>query len=230
MSIAARTETAAQRSAIYQSLVRRNRLVAILRIGLPILGGIVLAGLLLRLYIGSLVPDFGFANISIDRDNLVVEAPAYSGVGGDGTIYTVGAASARASISDTDLIHLTGASFALKQPAGASYEARAATARFRMSSQVVTVEGVTEISGSDGTSGTIHDVQIEVGTERMRSGGEVHLSFNGGTTIDAATMSYDGQTKFWQFDRATVVLGATPGEDTYALRPGAGIDLETPAR
>jgi lipopolysaccharide export system protein LptC len=230
MSIAARTETFEQRSAIYDSLVRRNRLVAILRVGLPILGGIVLAGLLVRLYLGSLVPDFGFANITIDRDNLVVEAPAYSGVGADGTVYSVGAASARASIGDTDLIHLTDASFALKQPAGATYEARATKARLRMSSQVVTVDGPTEIGGSDGMTGIIHDAEVEIGTERMRSGGEVRLSFSGGTTVEAATMSYDGKAQLWQFDRATVVLGATPGEYTYALRPPAGSVSETPAQ
>src|SRR5690606_41953551 len=98
MSIAARTETAAQRSAIYQSLVRRNRLVAILRIGLPILGGVVVAGLLLRLYSVSLVPDFRFANISIHRHTLVVDAPAYSGGRRHCTIYAVGARSRRSSI------------------------------------------------------------------------------------------------------------------------------------
>ena len=88
MSIAARTETAEQRAAIYAALIRRNRLVGLLRIGLPVIGGIVLAGLLVQLFIGSLIPDFGFANITIDRDNLVVETPAYSGVGADGTVYT----------------------------------------------------------------------------------------------------------------------------------------------
>ena len=39
MSIAARTETAEQRAAIYAALIRRNRLVGLLRIGLPVIGG-----------------------------------------------------------------------------------------------------------------------------------------------------------------------------------------------
>lgn len=230
MSIAARTETIEQRSSIYERLVRRNRLVAILRIGLPLVGAIVLGGLLLRLYIGSLVPDFGFANITIDRDNLVVDTPNYSGVGADGTVYTVGATSARASIGDTDLIHMTGASFALKQPSGATYEARAGQARMRLSAQLLTVEGPTEISGSNGLYGTIIDAEIEVGTERMRSGGSVHVTFEGGSTLEAQSMSYDGKAQLWTFNRATVMLASTPGEYTFALRPSADVESEAPSQ
>jgi lipopolysaccharide export system protein LptC len=230
MSIAARTETFEQRSAIYSRIARRNRIVAILRIGLPILGGIVLAGLLVRLYVGSLVPDFGFANVTIDRDNLVVETPSYSGVGADGTIYTVAAAAARAAIGDTDLIHLTDASFALKQPTGATYEARAQTARFRMSAQLVTVEGLTNITSSDGMRGTVNDAEVDIGNERMRSAGEVHFIFGGGSTLDAETMTYDGKAQLWTFNNSTVVLKSTPGEDTYALRPSAGFVPETEAQ
>lgn len=228
MSIAARTDSAELRSAIYERLRRRNRLVAILRIGLPVLGAIILAGLLLRLYVGSLVPDFDFANITIDRDNLVVETPSYSGVGADGTVYTVSAETARASIGDTDLVRMTGASFALKQPSGARYEARAGKATMRLSSQLLTIEGPTQITGSNGLSGTVVDAEVEVGAERMRSAGGVRFIFQGGSTLEAENMTYDGKAQLWTFKRATVTLASTPGEYSFSLRPSVGPASENP--
>src|SRR5690606_38784349 len=100
-------------------------LVAILRIGLPAVGAVILLGLLLQIVIGSLVPDFGFADISIDRDSLVVDAPAYAGVGGDGSVYEVTAQSARTALGNSDLVYLTGASFTLTQPSGTRFGATA---------------------------------------------------------------------------------------------------------
>ena len=54
---------------------------------------------MLQIYFGSLVPDLGFANVTIDRENLIVEAPVYSGVGTDGTTYAVSAATARTAFA-----------------------------------------------------------------------------------------------------------------------------------
>jgi lipopolysaccharide export system protein LptC len=223
MSIAARTETAEQRAAIYATLVRRNRLVAVLRIGLPVIGGIVLTGLLLQLYIGSLVPDFGFANITIDRDNLVVETPSYSGVGADGTVYTVGARAARAAIGNTDLIHLTGALFSLKETSGATFSAEAEAAQLRLSEQIVLVDGITRVVGSNGTSGTVEAVEVEVPSERMKSRGRADLTFAGGSTLKADTMSYDGKAQVWTFDNVTLHLTQTPGETDVGPRPSTDL-------
>jgi lipopolysaccharide export system protein LptC len=227
MSIAARTETAEQRAAIYARLEQRNRLVGILRFGLPTIGGIILAGLLVQLYIGSLVPDFGFANIAIDRDNLVVETPSYSGVGADGTVYTVGARSARAAIGDTDLIHLTGASFNLRQPSGASFSAEAEAARLRLSEQTVTVDGKTNVVGSNGMTGTVEAAEVKVATEQMRSTGPADLTFAGGSTLHARTMSYDGKAQVWRFNDVTLHLTSTPGEFSLEPRPAEEVE-QTP--
>jgi lipopolysaccharide export system protein LptC len=226
MNIAARTETAEQRRTIYASLTRRNRLVMLLRIGLPAIGAVILTGLLLQLYIGSLVPDFGFANITIDRDNLVVATPSYSGVGTDGTVYTVGADSAKAAIGNTDLIHLYGATFSLKQPTGASFAARADTASLRLSDQIVSVTGITSVEGSNGMSGTVRDAELEVATETMKSGGEVDFTFAGGSTLKADSMSYDGEGQRWNFNKVELYLTGTPGESELAaaaLRPAADL-------
>jgi lipopolysaccharide export system protein LptC len=221
MSIAARTETAEQRSAIYASLVSRNRLVGILRYGLPAIGAIMLAGLLLQIYIGSLVPNFGFANIVLDRDNLVVEAPSYSGVGEDGTVYSLAAGEARAAIGNTDLINLRSAAVTMKQPTGTTFSAAAEDAQFSVSRQHVVVTGRTMVMGSNGLSGVVGDAVVDIPGESMVATGGADLKFPDGMTIKSSTMSYEAKAKRWTFDRVTVGFTSTPGEAEYVAAGAA---------
>ena len=218
MNLAARTETAEQRQAIYARLTRRNRLVRVLRVGLPAIGAIVLLGLVMQIYLGSLIPELGFANISIDRDNLVVDAPVYTGAGGDGSVYTVSAAAARTSIFNSDRIGLTDAVFTLERPGGSRFEARGASADLSVSDEVVVVDGIAYVEGSDGLSGTVVGAEVDVGAETMLSHGEVDLTLRD-ANVKAESMSYDGDTGRWTFHRATLLLNATPGEQTAGLRP-----------
>lgn len=222
MSLAARTDTAEQRTAIYAALTRRNRLVRVLRIGLPAIGGIVLLGLVLQIYVGSLIPDFGFANISIDRDNLVVEAPVYTGASGDGSVYAVSAASARTSFGNADRIDLTDAVFRLEQPSGSTFEARGAVAQVHVAEEVVVVDGTAYVEGTDGLSGTVESPEVDVGRESMFSKGAVDLTLKD-ANVTADSMSYDGTTGRWTFHGATLVISSTPGEAPVDLRPS--VDL-----
>ncbi|HQZ13646.1 MAG TPA: hypothetical protein PK286_12250 [Devosia sp.] len=225
-SIAARTDTADQRSAIYAALVRRNRLVGVLRIAVPAVGAVLLAGLFLQIYIANLVPDFGFANISIDRDNLLVEAPAYEGTGVDGSRYSMSAESARASITKPDLINLTGAGFTLKQPDGSAFSARAEKATLTVSNQLVIADGPTAVRGDSGLTGTVDNAAVDVLGEKLVAG-KTNLSFNGETTLVSDTMSFDGKTKTWVFSNPTLVFNATPGESDYAAGTTGETEAET---
>ena len=209
----ARTETAEQRAAIFAALHRRNRLVRVLRIGLPAIGVVILLGLMLQIYVGSLMPDLGFANVTIDRENLVVEAPVYAGTGTDGTTYAVSAASARTAFGRFDVIGLTDAVFTMVQGRDATrFTARAAAARLQMTDQTVVVDGTAHVEGSDGMHGTLLDATLDVDAETLQSAGAVDLTFSTGANIKAANMHYDGTTRRWRFERAVVDLPATPGE------------------
>lgn len=228
MSIVARTETAEQRQSIYRALTRRNRLVRLLRIGLPVIGAVVFLGLMLQLYARSLIPDFGFANITIDRDNLIVEAPTYSGASADGSVYSVSAAKARTSFANTDLINLTDTIFLLDQPSGSSFEARAASAQLHVSEELVVVDGLAYVEGSGELDGTLVDAEVDLAGEAMHSKGPVDLTMRG-MNVKAASMSYDGATGRWTFSGATLLLNATPGEQAAGLRPSVSLpaDAET---
>src|SRR5688572_21634874 len=199
MGIAARTDTAEQRSAIYAAPASRNRVIGLLRIGLPAIGAVIFAGLILQLYLGTMVPDFGFANVRIDRENLVFEAPSYTGTGSDGTAYTLGAESARAGLRNTDLVQLPEASLSMLKPDGMQFAARAATAEFSIKSQVVTVEGSTEVTSNNGLSGTVEDAVIDVLKETLTAGGGADLTFSNGSTLTSDTMAFDGTRQLWTF-------------------------------
>lgn len=217
----ASAQNAEQRSRIYDGLMHRNRRVAILRIGLPVIGAVVLAGLLLQIAIASLLNDFGISSISIDRDNLVVETPSYSSMTADGTMYAVASQGARASLGDTDLLHLDQAELMMTKPSGTWMSARAAAAEMRLSAQTVQVPGTMDIADSRGTKGTIVGVRADILSESMVSDGPAHIRYHNGTTLDAESMAYDGDAQVWQFNRVTLVVPSTPGAQAPATEPSS---------
>ena len=107
---------AAQRLAIYRGLEARNRIVGILRIGIPALGVIALSALLVQIYISSRTTRFGISQIVVSPDSVTVETPEYSGVLDDGTSYRVSAVSAQAAADATDRIGLSSAALARSSP------------------------------------------------------------------------------------------------------------------
>jgi lipopolysaccharide export system protein LptC len=212
----ASAQNAEQRSRIYDRLMQRNRLVSILRIGLPVIGAVVLAGLLFQIVLASLLDQFGISNISIDRDNLVVETPSYSSMTADGTMYTIASDDARAALGDTDLLRLSGATLMVTKPSGAWMEAKAVAADMRLSAQTVYVPDVMEIQDSRGTSGTIIGVRTTLLGESMVSDGAAKIRYHNGTTLDAESMAYDAKAQRWEFKRATLVVPSTPGASPAA--------------
>lgn len=215
----ASAQDAAERSRIYDGLAQRNRLVSILRIGVPVLGAIVLAGLLLQIAVASLLDEFGIARISIDRDNLVVETPSYSSMTADGTMYSVASDDARASLGDTDLLHLTGSTLMVTKPSGVWMEAKAKAAEMRLSTQAVHVPGEMEITDSRGTHGIITGVRADLQAESMTSDGTAKIRYHNGTTLDAESMAYDAKAQLWTFQSVTLTVPSTPGTPAQTTQP-----------
>ena len=207
----ASAQDAATRSRIYSQLEQRNRLVTILRIGLPVMGLLVLGGLVLQIVLATLLDQFGISNLRIDRDNLVVETPSYSSMTADGTMYSVASDDARAALGDTDMLHLTGAKLTVTKPNGSWMKADAETADMRLSEQSVYVAGGMGIADSRGTEGIIHGVHANLVSGSMVSDGRANIRYHNGTTLDAETMAYDGKRQLWQFNRVTLVVPGTPG-------------------
>ncbi len=210
-------ETAEHRAALYEGLLRRNRLVRILRIGLPVIGLVLFAGLAGQIVIASFLGQYGISNIIIDRDNLTVETPAYSSVAADGTMFTISSREARASMGNTDLLQLEDSELTVTKPDGSWMKAGAQSSQLRLSSQSVTVPGSMVVTDSNGTRGEVREVEADLLTESLQSSGPARIEYSSGVTIDAQRMGYDGKARLWTFDRATLTIPQT--DDPAALEP-----------
>lgn len=205
-----RADTYDQRADIFGRIVVRNRVVDGLRIIVPLIGAAAFLFLAAQIYIANTLRQYGVSGIRIDRGDVVVEAPRYSGTGKDGARYLVTASEARTPIDNRDRIDLTDATLDLIRNDDSSYHAQAASATMDTVRDVTTAPGTVAVSGSDGLAGTLTDVEVDTGNERVTSYGPVDLKLADGTTIVASTMVRDGKTQTFTFTRATVVVPDLP--------------------
>lgn len=202
---------AAQRLAIYRGLAARNRIVAILRVGVPALGSIALVALVTQIYVSSLGSRFGVGQISVTSERVTVEAPEYAGVLEDGTAYRVSASAAEAATDATDRIGLSDAHLTMTRPDGVTMEVDAPQALLDTTHQVVIVEDVAYVRNSLGTSGVIEDSVFDYVAQELVGKGPVTLDYADGTHIVAEGITYDAVGLAWTFSNATVTLPDTPG-------------------
>lgn len=212
-------DTAEQRLAVYERLVLRNRLIAVLRIGLPLLGLLVVAIFFLQIFLASLLDSFGIGRVSFAGDTVVVDTPSYSGVMANGDLYTLSAEGASTAVTALDLIDIRNGSLTLKRTDGEVMMARAPQASFATSRQELTIPGTATVADSAGDSGTLQDVVINVPEQTLKASGPVHLISQDGSTIAAAGLSYDARTGIWDFGRATLTVPDLPAP---AAGPAAG--------
>lgn len=208
---------AAQRLAIYRGLEARNRIVAILRVGVPALGVIALAALMLQIYVSSRTSRFGISQIVISADSVTVETPEYSGVLDDGTAYRVSATAAQAAVEATDRIVLSDASLAMDKPDGIAMQVNAASAILDTTALTVEIADIANISNSLGTSGILRDTVFDYAAQRLDGRGPVSIDYQDGTQIEAEGLVYDAVALVWTFTRATVTLPRTPGANEPAI-------------
>lgn len=208
---------AAQRLAVYRGLEARNRVVSILRVGIPALGVVALAALMLQIYVSSRASRFGVGQIAVSPESITVETPEYSGLLDDGTAYRVSATSAHAAVEATDRIGLNDASLTMIKPDGVTMLVDARVAVLDTTNQLVEVEDIAEVSNSLGTSGLLRNSVFDYATQRLTSNGPVDIDYHDGTTIVAEGLTYDATTLIWTFTRATVTLPDTPGAREIAM-------------
>jgi hypothetical protein len=210
--MSADAETAADRAAIYQGLRRRNRIVLVLRVLVPVAGALVFAVLGVQLLLTNLTKDFSIGQVSIARDRLQVEAPTYAGQLADGSFYRVGADRAEASLTNASVIGLTNATVSLTQPDGLELEASAPAAKLDTDAQAVDIPGPTSVSDSTGGSGSLSGLHLEFSGQTISASGPVHFAFGSGETLEAADMRYDADAHLWHFSQVTITLTGTSGE------------------
>ena len=208
-SLAAPTD---DRAALYQRLDRRNRLVGLLRWLVPAGGVLVFVVLLAMIVVDNLSQRFGYSNIRIDRDNLVVETPRLTSTGEDGTLYALSARAAKVAPMRNDLIDMEDAVFTMTPPEGAAMRAEAAAAQFQTNDQLLNVPGIAHVTSSEGLDGTLEGVFADLMNWKMVASGNVDITMPSGSHIVSDGMTYDRETGIYTFKSARVTLNSTPGE------------------
>jgi hypothetical protein len=210
------------RAAILGRLVLRNRVVAVLRFVIPGLGLAALLVLVGQIWLGSLARQYGVAGIRIDRGDVVVETPQYSGMGSNGSRYLATAKEARTSLLGGNEIDMTAPTLEFLANDGITYFATGATARMNTATETVSVPGPVDVTGSDGLKGLLHDVDVDVRADRMTSNGAASFVMSDGTTIDGETMVRVGD--IWTFTNATVVVPQLPEAEEDAPLAEQSVD------
>lgn len=200
-------------SQTYRRLARRNRIVGVLRLAVPLIGALVLGGLLGQIYLASTGSRFGIDQISITPDSVAIEAPEYVGALADGSTYRVSAETARATAERSDIIDLTHATLVINRIDGVQLVMEAASAQLDTTNQLTLVEGRAELADSTGTTGTLDDSVFDWHSQLLTTRGPVLINYADGSTVKAQGMVYDAAQVVYTFDRSVVTLPETPGEN-----------------
>lgn len=210
-------------SPVHRRLARRNGIVRVLRLAVPVVGALVLVALLAQIIISSLGSRFSVGNISISPEAVTIEAPDYAGILQDGSAYRVSASSARAATTQTDLIDLSEAKLVIDRIDGVQLSADAAMARLDTTNQTTSVAGVADIADSTGTTGTLTNSVFDFRAQVLTTEGAVSIDYADGTTVRAGGLVYDAARQIWTFTRSVVTLPSTPGADDPVAAPAESI-------
>ena len=208
--MSATADIATRRTRLFRTLAGRNRVVAALRIAVPGIGIAVFAALAAQIYVTSLARELGLGRISLDRSKITVETPEYAGVMSDGATYRVTAGAADAAIDAVDVISMSGVTLVMTNRDGTELIATAAKARMQTTDELVTVEGLTELTQSGGISGTLVGSVIDWPAQRLVTTGPVHFDFADGSTLDAASMDYSAADTVYTFQNVALDLPYRP--------------------
>lgn len=203
---------AALRNDVYRRLTRRNRRVRVLRIVVPIVGAVVLVGLLVQIFLASVGSRFEIGQITITPDAVSIAAPEYVGVMEDGSAYRVSAETAHASMAQSDMIDLTNAKVVVNRADGVQLTADAARAVLDTTNRQIVVEGTTDIADSTGTTGTLENSVFDWEKQVLTTNGPVAIDYADGSSVRALGLIYDAKTAGWTFASSTVTLPETPGD------------------
>lgn len=212
--MSARAETAAQRLQIFNGLKARNRIVGILRIGVPSIGVVVVLGLAAQILISSISNDFGIGRVTVNGDSVTVDTPTFAGIMANGNTYKISAQGAHTALTNLTTIDLNKAAVVLVKPDGTQMTARADNAALETLGQTVTIPGTTQVSDSLGSTGTLDKVFINWPRQTLKASGKVAMQMAGGATIDADGLDYDSKTAVWTFKHATLIVPDIPGDTT----------------
>ena len=199
MSEAARVErTARERWAAPGS--PHDRLVALMRVGLPIGIGVLAAFLVMApLTAGG---DVSFVldkkKVEVAHERLKIQAATYRGEDQKGQPFSLTAASAIQRTSAEPIVHLEALDANLQLADGPAHIA-AQTGRYDMDSEQVKLDGPLDFTAANGYDLKTHDATVDMKTRQMQSGGAVTGSVPQGV-FSANSMHADLESRVVKLD------------------------------
>ncbi|WDR07224.1 hypothetical protein PSQ90_07305 [Devosia rhodophyticola] len=201
----------ATRRDLYRRLASRNRVVARLRLLVPVAGIIIFAIIVGQIFISSLSARFGIGQVKLSSDSITIEQPEYSGRLDDGSHYRVNATSARATVAHPEIIELSGAALTVNRASGTTMEINAPLAQLDTLNQLIIIKNNALVEDSDGTVARLVNSVFDWSAQTLNSNGPVSVDYPDGTTVVSKGLLYDAKTALWSFTGATVTLPSTPG-------------------
>ncbi|WP_150496100.1 LPS export ABC transporter periplasmic protein LptC [Roseibium aquae] len=202
-------ETRAQRAAR-----RHSRLVRVLRILLPGLGLLVLAGMIGLVVLFNVLGSFGATNISLTADGLVMDKPELSGHDGDRS-YHVSAQRAIQRLTDPRIIDLEiiRANIVLSPDESAAITALKGT--YNNAAETLRLYDGIQLEWSQGFTVDLSDVEVDLKSGALRTDNPISIRSEQGS-VRAGKLDYDqdrGVVRFKDGIRMTL-NPATNQEDT----------------
>lgn len=205
--------TAAQpRLALYARLKRRNTIVGVLRILVPVLGALLLAIPFATVVMDMIADQLSVAGVRLESDTLVIDAPRFQGIMANNTVYRITAARAESRIGNLDVADLIALSVDLEGEAGYRAVAEIPEAQFTLSRQNLFSNEDVTVSDTTGARAVLGGVEIDWPRQLITSQGPVRFTFENGAELVARSLYYDTGRGQWRFDRPRIRMTPTPEE------------------
>lgn len=205
------TDSAKNGQKLYHKLERHNKIVGFLRLAVPVFGILLAAGLIIEIVLSNWADDFALKSIRFDHNQVIVDAPRYSGAMSNGTNYEIVAKSARAQINATNIINLETATITIREKANYEMVANAPEAQLRLNEQKVIINSLMHTSDSNGVRGQLTNSVIDWSTQTLTTSGPVRLEFRDGAILAAQSLVYSAKTGEWDFTGVRYTLPADNG-------------------
>jgi len=195
---------------------RASRRVRRLRYLLP-LASLLLVGLVVGVTVVSrLAIDLKFGALKISAAGLSMDSPKLSGSDGKGRTYEVSAASALQSLTDTNIIHLSGIAAHVREADGRFADFTADGGVYDAKAQLLTLTDNLVLHGSDGSQAHLDKAMIDLNSGAVQSDTPVAFSSSLGN-IEASKMGANGKSGAVTFGGG-VKMTVNPG----AVKSGIG--------
>ena len=200
---------AVRRARLFKRLTWRNRLVGFLRLGVPGTGLLVAGFLIFQIVLTNLARDYNISGLSVDKGQVVIDAPRYGGSLPDGSRYEVVAQVARVRVDAADLFDLEGVRITITQPDGYEMAASADRAVLDLSNRFVLIREIMHTKDSKNVTGELHDTLIDWTGQTLTARGPVQFDFADGARVQGQSLIFEGANSKWEFTGAVYTV---PGD------------------